>query len=214
MIKDIEMTINHTIKTFVLFGMLGFLASCTSAGKDDTGLEYAPNMYNSVSYKPLKQITDKEEGALVSSIDDGQGEYYNSNPYNPHNMNMREPVANTVKRNKNGFLPYRVPKDSLQWAAANLKNPYTAEEAGTEGEDLYMKFCSHCHGDTGAGDGKVGMIFQGVPNYTARPTNALSQGHIFHIITYGIRRMARHDSQLSVEERWKIARHVEKLQNQ
>jgi signal peptidase I len=48
--------------------MLGFLASCTSAGKDDTGLEYAPNMYNSVSYKPLKQITDKEEGEWVSSI--------------------------------------------------------------------------------------------------------------------------------------------------
>ena len=213
MIKDITMTVNHTIKIFVLLGMLGFLASCTSAGKDDPGMEYAPNMYNSVSYKPLKQITDKEAGEWVSSIDDGQGEYYNSNPNNPNHMNMRVPVANTVKRNKNGFLPYRIPKDSIQ-LAENLKNPYTLEEAGKEGEELYMRFCSHCHGDTGKGDGKVGVIFQGVPNYSARPTNALSQGHIFHVITYGIRRMPRHDSQLSVEERWKITRYVEKLQNQ
>ncbi len=208
------MTINHTIKTIVLFGTLAFLASCTSAGKDDTGLEYAPNMYNSVSYKPLKQITDKEAGEWVSSIDDGQGEYYNSNPNNPNHMNMRVPVANTVKRNRNGFLPYRVPKDSIEWASENLKNPYTADEVGAEGEQLYMRFCSHCHGDTGKGDGKVGVIFQGVPNYAARPTNTLSQGHIFHVITYGIRRMGSHASQLSVEERWKIARHVEKLQNQ
>ena len=38
-------------------------------------------------------------------------------------MNMRTPPANTVPRNKNGWLPYRIPKDSLELAAKRLKNP-------------------------------------------------------------------------------------------
>ena len=58
------------------------LLSACNAGKDDTGTEYAPNMYHAVSYEPLIQITEKDAGAWVSSNEDEYGEYYSSNPNN------------------------------------------------------------------------------------------------------------------------------------
>ncbi len=44
-----------------------FLAGC-KAGGDNPGKEYAPNMYHSVAYEPLSQITDKDAGAWVNSL--------------------------------------------------------------------------------------------------------------------------------------------------
>jgi len=190
------------------------LTSC-GAGVNDTGSEYAPNMYHAVPYEPLKQIKDVDAGNWVSSIDNGQGEYYSSNPINPDSMNMREPPLYTVKRTKGGFLPYRVHKDSIAWAEANLKNPLDSSQAVINtGKMLYDKFCSHCHGATGKGDGPVGQVLLGVPAYSARPVSGYNEGHIFHVITHGIRRMGAHGSQLDVEERWKIVRYVQQLQQQ
>ncbi|MDN5211128.1 cytochrome c [Fulvivirgaceae bacterium BMA12] len=199
-----------------IVGLIGItlLTSC-GAGVNDPGKEYSPNMYHAVPYEPLKQIKDVNAGNWVSSLDNGEGEYFSSNPINPDSMNMREPVPNTVRRSKKGFLPYRVPKDSISWAAANLKNPLDSTQVViADGKVLYDKFCAHCHGTNGKGDGKVGKVYQGVPSYTSRPVKDYSEGHIFHVITHGIRRMGAHGSQLSIEERWKIVRYVQKLQNQ
>ncbi len=208
------MFINYKLRFWI--GLLGIaiMTSC-GAGKDDTGKEYAPNMYHAVPYEPLKQIKEVDAGNWVSSLDNGQGEYFSSNPINPDSMNMREPVANTVPRNKSGYLPYRIPKDSIAWAAANLKNPLDSTQAIIgEGKVLYEKFCGHCHGANGKGDGKVGKVYVGVPSYSARPVKNYSEGHIFHVITHGIRRMGAHGSQLNIEERWKIVRYVQQLQQQ
>ena len=71
------------------------LAGCAAKG-DYPGREYAANMYHSVAYEPLSQITDEDAGAWVNSLDNRSGEYFNSNCYNPHRMNMREPAPNTV----------------------------------------------------------------------------------------------------------------------
>ena len=40
----------------------------------------------------------------------------------------------------------------------------------------------------------------------------LNDGHIYHVITYGIRRMWPHASQVNPEERWKIVHYVHRLQ--
>jgi len=188
-------------------------ASC--AGGDNQGLEYAPNMYHSVAYEPLKQITDQRAGDWVSSLDNGVGEYYSSNPLNANGMNMRTPPANTVRRNKNGYLPYRLGKDSLELAAATIKNPLPmTAEIEAEGKILYTKFCDHCHGDKGIEPGKVGEVFLGVPAYNSAAIKNKPEGHIFHVITHGKGRMGAHASQLSTEERWKITRFVQTLQQQ
>ncbi|MCR9249910.1 MAG: cytochrome c [bacterium] len=189
------------------------LAGC--AAKDDyPGLEYAPQMYHSTPYEPLSQIQNEEIGSwLDSNPEDEHGEFYNSNPYNAHGMTMREPVANTVRRGED--LPYRYAKDDLELAAAELTSPLEdSKSVVKEGKALYDRFCEHCHGKTGQGDGLVGEVFLGVPVYNSAALKDVSEGHIFHVITMGKGRMGAHASQLSVEERWKVVKYVQTLQKQ
>ena len=148
------------------------LAAC-SAGEDYPGMEYAPQMYHSVPYEPLSQITDESQGKWLSARADERGEFFNTNPYNPNRTNMRLPAEGTVPRNVQGYLPFRMPKDTaggdyyLKEAAANLKNPLVEEESIiTDGKVLYTTFCYPCHGIEGRGDGPVGMVYKGEDVYT------------------------------------------------
>src|SRR5687767_12592697 len=115
---------------FIAFSTAVLLASCSASG-DDQGVEYAPNMYHSVAYEPYTQIVDKDAGSWLTSIEypDGHAEFFNSNQFNPNRMNMRLPAPNTVKRNSQGWLPYRLGKDSLAYAARAIKNPLDSSAA-------------------------------------------------------------------------------------
>ena len=203
---------NLLVNIFLVFTLSLMLLSC-SADKDNPGVEYAPNMYHSTPYEPLSQVTDKEIGSwLDSNPDDNHGEFYNSNPYNPYGMTMRDPVPNTVKRSL--YLPYRIPKDSLELAAL-IKNPLdSTEEVLKEAKVLYTRYCIHCHGEKGMGDGLVGIAYKGVTAFNSRAVKNKSEGHIFHVITHGKGRMWAHGSQVSIENRWKIVKYVQTLQKQ
>ena len=198
---------------FILISIV-YLAGCKAHG-NYPGLEYAPNMYHSIPYEPLSQIEDKNAGKWLTSDDDGYAEFYNSNPNNPHNMTLRLPPPHTVRRTENGWFPYHIPKDSVDLAGRILKNPLdSTEETVNEGMQLFLVYCVPCHGEQGHGDGKVGVVFKGVPAYNAGVTKTLTEGHIFHVITYGIRRMQGYASQIPEEDRWKIVRYVQVLQRQ
>ena len=204
----------HSLTIIAVVLLSGIILSSCGAGKNDPGLEYAPNMYHSVPYEPLKQVTDSESGQWVNYSEDTEvGEYYSSNPNNPFGMNMREPVPNTIRRGD--YIPYRIPKDSFALAERVLVNPLDSTEAVvSEGKVLYTRFCGHCHGENGQEPGKVGEVYAGVPSYTSAAIIDKKEGHIFHVITHGKGRMLAHGSQLSVEERWKIVRYVQILQKQ
>lgn len=216
---------------FTGFSAATLLASC-GAGGNDQGTEYAPNMYHSVAYEPYSQITDEDAGRWLTSIDypafaeggEGHAEFYNSNIYNPFRMNMREPAPNTVKRNTQGWLPYRLPNDSTGLRmASRLKNPFDSSQAVIAGgKALYEMYCDHCHGAKGEGNGKVAEgvkidgvqkgNYNGVPSYKSDALRNMTEGHIFHVITYGKNLMWPHGSQISPEDRWKIAKYVKTLQ--
>jgi mono/diheme cytochrome c family protein len=218
---------------FIGFSAAVLLTSCGASG-DNQGREYAPNMYHSVAYEPLNQITDEDAGRWLTSIDyeDDHAEFFNSNKLNIRvmnsHMNMRTPPANTVKRNPQGWLPYRISKDSLAYAARTLKNPLdTTTEMVAQGKILYETYCDHCHGAKGTGDGKVGAgikvdepgkgqveksAYAGVANLTGDALKNITEGHIFHVITHGKGLMWPHGSQISPEDRWRIARYVKTLQ--
>ena len=194
--------------TFLGLGMF----SCASRG-NYPGVEYAPQMYHSVPYDALTQITDKEAGRWLTSGTYNQGEFYNSNPYNPHKMNMRKPPAHVVRRD--APLPYRFPKDSADLAARVLKNPLDSTAAIVkEGKVLYSRFCLPCHGEKGMGDGLVGKVYKGVPAYNSRAIKMRTEGSIFHTITMGKGRMWGYASQIGLDDRWKIVRYVQILQQQ
>ena len=203
----------YRLKQILPLFSIVLLGACGASG-DNPGREYAPQMYHSVPYEPLTQIKDKEQGSWLSNREDGLGEFYNSNDNNPYAQNVRQPVEGTVRRNGKGmaFLPYRLGYDDIE-AAAEIENPFDdSAEIKAEGKRLYQQFCQHCHGADGKGQGKVGIVYAGVPSYSSPAKRDLSQGHIFHVITHGIRRMGAHGSQISEDKRWKIARYVQELQ--
>ncbi len=184
----------RTIKFAFGFALSGLiLAGLTSCGKKDEnspGVEFMPDMYRSNSLEYYQTHTV-----------DGQTE-----------MNAKLPVKGTVAR---GFLPYAYENNTegYEKAGLNLKNPLTEksrEEYEKEGEVLYGKFCVHCHGATGAGDGKVGGKLPGPP--PAYSSLKITEGKMFHTITYGKGTMGAHNSQLTQEERWKLVYYVQKLQ--
>ncbi|MCE7062816.1 cytochrome c [Dyadobacter sp. CY343] len=183
------------------------LTAASSCKKDlnDPGKEYAPNMYLPVGYEPYKQEK--------------------ANPINPMGLTMRLPVAGTVARRNYqtsfgqadsatvDLMVYNIAADSIGIAEKVLKNPIPLTDASmAEGKILYERYCQHCHGATGAGDGKVGAMYKGVPNYASDAYKNMNEGHIFHVITYGKARMWPHGSQIDPAERWKIVHYVQKLQ--
>ena len=195
--------------------LLGYV--CLSEQNDTPSMEFAPQMYYSVPYEPLSQVKDKEAGRWLTSRKEGAAEFYNSNPFNAHEMTMRPPVPGTVRHTEPGKnprpLPYRIHKDSLKEAATVLKSPFkTNSTVILAGKILYERNCQHCHGKQGKGDGLVGKVYKGVPSYTSRAIRNVSLGHIFHVITYGKGRMGAHASQVEVLDRWRIAHYVQSLQ--
>lgn len=200
----------NSIHKFTL--LVGLTAGLISCGDDhnDTGTEFAPNMYNSVGYEPLTQL---------------QGD---TNKINPYGMNMRLPVSGTVSRKKYSgadslkkaflaqeLLAKTVPSDSITFSAALLKNPLAATPENIEAGKLqYERFCQHCHGEGGKGDGLVAKAYKGVPVYSSDALKDVNDGHIYHVITHGKGRMWPHGSQISSENRWKIVLYVHELQKQ
>lgn len=200
---------NSIHKFTLLAGLTAGLFSC-GTDPNDTGTEYAPNMYNSVGYEPMTQL---------------QGD---TNKINPYGMNMRLPVTGTVSRKKYSgadslkkaflaqeLLAKTVPSDSLSYSAALLKNPLAATPENIEAGKLqYERFCQHCHGEGGKGDGLVAKAYKGVPVYSSDALKDVNDGHIYHVITHGKGRMWPHGSQISSENRWKIVLYVHELQKQ
>lgn len=171
------------------------MAGFTSCGKHDEnspGVEFMPDMYRSPSL-----------------------EYYQTHTVDGDTVyNAMHPVKGSVAR---GYVPYAYPNtpEGYEMAGANLHNPLAAskrEQWEQEGEVLYGKFCVHCHGATGAGDGKVGGKLPGPPPAYNGALKNLSEGKIFHTLTYGKGTMGSHASQLTQEERWKLVYYVQKLQ--
>ena len=227
------------MRNYIVYGLLAggiALAGCEAQG-DYPGLEYAPQMYHTTPYEPLTQITEENSGTWLSTREDDLGEFYNSNPYNPYGMNERTPPANTVRRNAADYqnysglaygedndlerrdlslyLPYEIPADSLELAARTIKNPLDSTEAVVQaGQQLYGQFCYPCHGGAGQGNGPVGVVYKGVPAYNKGTYRDMTEGHIFHVITWGKGRMNAHGSQMEIEDRWKIVRYVQTLQQQ
>jgi mono/diheme cytochrome c family protein len=186
----------RTIKFAFSTALAGLiLAGFTACGKKDEnspGVEFMPDMYRSPSL----------EYYAVHTVD-GDTVY-----------NAMHPAKGSVAR---GFVPYGYQNtpEGYEAAGLNLRNPLASsnrEVFEKEGEVLYGKFCVHCHGAAGAGDGKVSAKLPGPPPAYNGALKNLPEGKIFHSITYGKNSMGSHASQLTQEERWKLVYYVQKLQ--
>ena len=164
--------------------------------KRSTGWEYAPNMYEHIAFDPDQ-----------------------ANPNFKDHKTAQVPPAGTIPI---GFTKFDYPntKEGYERAGAEVKNPlpYTSSNL-EEGRVLFISFCSPCHGKQGQGDGLVVKHgFPPPPSYSKDQSSRggamkdLTDGKIYHTITYGVNAMGSYASQLSPEERWKVIMYVHHLQ--
>ncbi len=198
-------------KHLIFPALLGtvFLASC-GGEKDSPGIEYMPDMYRSPS--------------VEAYVDYGQDPYYFDDELVKSQRNTQSArlapsgtIAWSGDQAKAMYnFPYPYANDTTGYARAGreLRSPIAmTKETVEKGKAIYTKFCLHCHGETGAGDGKV--ISEGghpPPTAYSGPLKDLPEGKMFHTLTYGKGMMGSHASQLNKEERWMVIQYVKYLQ--
>jgi len=165
--------------------------------KRSTGWEYAPNMYEHIAYDPDQP--------------------------NPHNFKdgktAQVPPAGTIPV---GFVKFDYPntRDGYELSSVEVKNALAITDKNmADGKALFDVFCYPCHGMSGEGDGPVTTHgFPPPPSYSKGQSSRggamkdLTDGKIYHTITYGNGAMGSYASQLSPEERWKVVMYVHHLQ--
>jgi len=172
-------------KIVALVGLSFVATSCFDKSKPN--YQFFPNMYEAVSYE-----TYSEHKVFKGGVE------------------AQTPVKGTIKR---GFVPYEIPNtpEGYALAKATLKSPLDSNAINQDkAKELYTVYCAICHGDKGDGKGNlvVKEKFLGVPSYKDRE---ITDGSIFHVVTYGLNAMGSHANQLSQEERWQVADYVLKL---
>ncbi len=181
------------LSAFVLMGAASLLSSC-SAGGENPGYEFAPNMYHGFGYEPLAQLADEP------------------NKINPHGMNMREPVKGTVARGQADFAKYALPVSNEGYeASAAFRNPLPASAANiAEGQTLYNINCTPCHGEKGLGDGSIVAAgkFPPPPSYDSDRIKTTPDGKMFYSIRYGKNLMGAYGTTLTPEQIWKVVHYI------
>ncbi|HEY4194669.1 MAG TPA: cytochrome c [Mucilaginibacter sp.] len=170
------------------------ITSCKD--KRDTGWEYAPNMYEHTAYDPDQPNPNFKDGKTA-----------------------QRPPAGTIPI---GFVTFDYPntKDGYELAGTEVKSPLPqTPENFADGKVLFEHFCSPCHGMSGQGNGLVvAHGFPAPPSYSKGQSSRggamkdLTDGKIYHTITYGVNAMGSYASQLEPTERWKVIMYVHHLQ--
>ena len=171
-----------------------FITSCKD--KRSTGWEYAPNMYEHIAYDPDQKNPNFKDGKTAQL-----------------------PPAGTTPV---GFVRFDYPntRDGYEKAGLEVKSPMAQTPQNlADGKALFTTFCSPCHGVEGQGDGIVTQHgFPPPPSYSKGNSSRggamkdLTDGKIYHTITYGVNAMGSYASQLNPDERWKVIMYVHHLQ--
>jgi hypothetical protein len=180
--------------TMITIAVAVVATSCND--KRSTGWQYAPNMYEHIA---------PEYDQKNSNFKDGK--------------TAQVPPAGTVPV---GFTRFDYPNTRAGYdlAATEVTNPLLNNRGNfAEGKLLFEHFCSPCHGLNGQGDGTVVQHGYPAPPSYSKGTSSrggamkdLTDGKIYHTITYGVNAMGSYASQLSPEERWKVVMYVHHLQ--
>lgn len=177
---------------YTIIALAGVSALTTSCfNKENRNYQYFPNMEESVAYETYAEshaFKNGKEGQLPAEGSIPRG-------FDP------EPFPNTTEGLEQAKLQLKSPLDSL------------SDMDVAHGKELFTIYCAICHGD--AGDGKGNLVkrekFLGVPSYADRE---LTEGGIYHVVTYGLNSMGAHKNQLTQHERWLVTAYVLKLKSE
>ena len=99
--------------------------------------------------------------------------------------------------------------------ADSLGNPFWMDDAEVtaRGEELYLTWCSTCHGEQGDGAGEAGQAWDPPPaDFTSMEVKKQSDGALFWKLSNGNPpNMLAYDKVLSEEERWRLVTYLRHL---
>lgn len=139
---------------------------------------------------------------------------YSANPNFADGRTLQLPPAGTLARGAKPFPFANTEADALR-AGEELQNPYLPEDldASARGRDVYVTFCQACHGAGGRGDGPVAMRgFPAPPPLNSANAMAMRDGRVYHLITYGQKKMPAYAAQIGPQDRWRAVLYVRTLQ--
>jgi len=175
-------------KIVTVFGLSVLVLSCGDSNTPAS--QYFPNMFQSVGYETYSESNAFANGQEAQNV-----------------------PAGAVKR---GFEPYDYPNTNEGYAAAkaNLKSPLDSlAYDDKKAKELYDIYCAICHGENGNGQGNLVKREKilGVPSYADRE---ITEGSIYHVLTYGLNSMGAYSNQLTQKERWMVSAYVLKLKSE
>lgn len=180
--------------------MSAAVLSCTGAKGDYPGDTYAPDMAYSRAYETYGYNSNEAYANLKK-----RGITYNAIP-----------VAGSIARGDAESYPYPN-SDSGYVLAKAFRNPFDtatlSKSVMTEAERLYLVNCGICHGAKLDGNGPLWKDGNGPYPAAPRPLNGdyvqnLSDGQIYHVITYGKGQMGSYASQVHPQQRWWIVKYI------
>lgn len=187
-------------RNYFLIGCLTVvvIASSCSRVRRNPGRTYMPDMAYSRAYETYASTEElKKKGINFTAT----------------------PVVGTIAQGD--LSPYMVVSDTtgMYVQSASTKNPLDSLVTDMkEAERLYLVNCAICHGADLKGDGP---LFKGGSGpYAAKPAilvgdpriDALPEGTLFHVVTYGKNAMGSYASQMSQMQRWMVVRYVKSKQ--
>ncbi|MEO5947197.1 MAG: cytochrome c, partial [Chitinophagaceae bacterium] len=175
--------------------MIAVLAGCDKT-KRSPGRAYMPDMSYSRAYDAYSSTANLKEHGI--------------------NYNAR-PVEGTIARGD--MAAYENKNDSSGYAKSNgVKNPLDVATIDMkEAERLYLVNCGICHGAKLDGNGPLwnggdGPYPAAPKNFLADDMKAMSEGTMFHSVTYGKGQMGSYASQLNTLQRWEVIAYIKMKQ--
>lgn len=184
-----------------IWSITGFLAMiAVLAGCDKTrrspGRAYMPDMSESRAYDAYSSTENLKDNGI--------------------NYNAR-PVEGTIARGD--MAAYENKNDSTGYVkSAGVKNPLDVSAIDMkEAERLYLVNCGICHGSKLDGNGPLwnggdGPYPAAPKSFMADDMKSMTEGTMFHSVTYGKGQMGSYASQLNTIQRWEVIAYIKMKQ--
>ncbi|MBA2500012.1 MAG: cytochrome c [Chitinophagaceae bacterium] len=191
-------------KSFIAAGIItmGIVAIGCGGGDDTRNNAYMPDMAYSRAYETYTMSAEK-----IAELQK-QGIFYNTMP-----------VEGTIARGE--MEPYYISNDTTGYAqSSSVQDPLPEmdETYYKEAERLYLVNCAVCHGSKLDGNGPLWKGGDGP--YPAAPRNllddyskGLSDGTMYHVITYGKGLMGSYAHQVNPKQRWMLVKYMRSIQS-
>ena len=136
------------------------------------------------------------------------------NPFLDQAQTELPPVPGTIPRGAE-FLASDPSVHGFMLAGLELESPFGPDHPAdmTRARTIFETYCMVCHGPKAEGNGlAVQHGFPAPPSLLFGKALNMKDGHIFHIVTNGFRKMPSYASQIPPEDRWLAIAYLRSLQ--